>query len=121
MSDSYSISELAREFGVTTRTIRFYEEQGLIQPTREGQKRLYTGADRVRLELILRGKRLGFTLAESRQIIDMYDPVDNHKQMEALLVTIDAHRQKLLAQRAELDAMLAELDDAEQRARGSVS
>ncbi len=72
---SHSISELAAELGITTRTIRFYEEKGLLAPSRNGQQRIYSAADRVRLKLILRGKRLGFTLEESRDLIDMYDPV----------------------------------------------
>ena len=75
---TYTISELAGEFGVTTRTIRFYEEKGLISPTRAGQKRLYTPADRVRIKLILRGKRIGMTLQECVDFIDMYDPEHNN-------------------------------------------
>ena len=79
-SKTYTISELAKEFGVTTRTIRFYEEKGLVQPLRDGQKRLYTPADRVRIKLILRGKRIGMSLQESVDLIDMYDPSRNNTQ-----------------------------------------
>ncbi|MBT3425869.1 MAG: MerR family DNA-binding transcriptional regulator, partial [Gammaproteobacteria bacterium] len=71
---TYSISELSNEFRITPRTLRFYEEKGLLNPTRNGQTRVYNGSDRVRLELILRGKRLGFSLEESCDIINMYDP-----------------------------------------------
>jgi DNA-binding transcriptional MerR regulator len=73
MSDSYSISELAKEFGVTTRTIRFYEDQGLLSPTRAGATRVFSNRDRVRLKLALRGKRLGFSLAEIRELFELYD------------------------------------------------
>ena len=83
---TYTISELAKEFGVTTRTIRFYEEKGLISPRREGQKRLYTTADRVRIKLILRGKRIGMTLQECVDFIDMYDPEHNNaEQLHSLI------------------------------------
>ena len=71
----YSIRDLSQDFGVTTRTLRFYEEKGLLEPERRGRTRLYTAADRVRLKLILRGKQLGFTLDESAELIAMYDPV----------------------------------------------
>src|SRR5690554_8102312 len=73
MSRTYSISELASEFDVTTRSIRFYEDQGLLHPTRRGQTRIYSSKDRVRLKLILRGKRLGFSLAETRELFDLWD------------------------------------------------
>ena len=72
-SRTFSISELAREFDVTTRSIRFYEDQGLLNPTRQGQTRIYSRQDRVRLKLTLRGKRLGFSLAEIRELFDLYD------------------------------------------------
>ncbi|WP_156504026.1 MerR family DNA-binding transcriptional regulator, partial [Oleiphilus sp. HI0066] len=71
---SYSISELSHEFDITTRTMRFYESEGLLSPKRDGQTRIYAEADRVRLKLILRGKRLGLSLAESKELIDMYKP-----------------------------------------------
>ncbi|NND69014.1 MAG: MerR family DNA-binding transcriptional regulator [Halioglobus sp.] len=108
---TYSISELAREFGVTTRTIRFYEEKGLITPRREGQHRRYSPADRVRIKLILRGKRIGMTLEESAEVVDMYNPGDNAGQLESLLDKVDARREKLLAQKRDIDAMLAGLDE----------
>ena len=87
----YSIRDLSRDFDVTTRTLRFYEEKGLLEPERLGQKRLYTAADRVRLKLILRGKRLGFSLDESAELIAMYDPESNNApQLQALIDKIQA-------------------------------
>ncbi len=113
---TYGIGELAREFDVTTRTIRFYEEAGLLDPAREGQNRVYTDADRVKLKLILRGKRLGFSLAESRELIEMYDPYSgNDKQLKALLAKIQERREALNQQLTELQLMQVELDEAEQR------
>lgn len=118
---SYSIGDLAREFDVTTRTIRFYEEAGLVHPRREGQTRIYTEQDRVRLKLILRGKRLGFSLAESRELIDMYDPSsDNQKQLQALLDKIQQRRETLDQQLADIKIMQIELDAAEERCRDAL-
>ena len=97
---TYTISELAREFGVTTRTIRFYEEKGLVHPLREGQKRLYSPADRVRIKLILRGKRIGMTLQESVELIDMYEPQRNNtRQLHSLISTVTERRATLLQQK----------------------
>lgn len=113
---TYSIGELAREFDVTTRTIRFYEDQGLVSPTRRGQTRVYSPADRVTLKLILRGKRLGFSLAESREIISMYQPQgDNRQQLLALQERIQQRRDQLEQQLHDIQAMQQELDDVEQR------
>jgi len=108
---TYTISELAREFDVTTRTIRFYEECGLVSPRRERQKRLYSPADRVRIKLILRGKRIGMSLAECAEIIDMYDPADNADQLNSLLGVVAERRARLLQQKRDIDAMLAGLDE----------
>ena len=111
---TYTISELAKEFGITTRTIRFYEEKGLIAPLREGQKRVYQPADRVRIKLILRGKRIGLSLAESMEIIDMYSPDrSDNEQLEKLLGRVREQRDALLRQREDLDATLRELDEVE--------
>ena len=111
---TYTISELAREFGITTRTIRFYEEKGLISPLREGQKRLYTPADRVRIKLILRGKRIGMTLRECVEVIDMYQPGQNNaEQLHSLITTVKARRQTLLQQKKDIDEMLAGLDEVQ--------
>ena len=110
----YSISDLAREFDITTRTIRYYEETGMLNPTRDGQTRLYSDADRVKLKLILRGKRLGFSLSESRELIEMYDPdSDNRHQINALLAKIQKRREQLEAQLHDIRLMQEELDEAE--------
>lgn len=113
---TYSIGELAREFDVTTRTIRFYEDQGLVSPSRRGQTRIYSPADRVTLKLILRGKRLGFSLAESKELIGMYQPQgDNRHQLQALQNKIQQRREQLEQQLRDIHALQLELDDAEQR------
>jgi DNA-binding transcriptional MerR regulator len=109
---TYTISELASEFEVTTRTIRFYEEKGLVQPVREGQKRLYTAADRVRIKLILRGKRIGMTLKETVEVIDLYDPKRNNaEQLLSLINTISVRRARLLQQKDDIDDMLTGLNE----------
>jgi DNA-binding transcriptional MerR regulator len=111
---SYRISDLAEEFGVTTRTIRFYEEKGLLTPQREGSRRIYSPADRTRLRLILRGKRLGLSLEESAEIIRMYGtPGNNRRQLETLLRRIRERREDLLRQQRDLKALLRELEEAE--------
>jgi DNA-binding transcriptional MerR regulator len=114
----YSISELAREFDVTPRAIRFYEDQGLLAPRRDGQRRIYAPRDRTRLKLTLRGKRLGLSLSEIRELIDMYEPGrDERPQLERFLAVLEAHRKSLLQQRADIEAQLAELQAFEKRAR----
>ncbi len=119
---NYSISELAREFGITTRTIRFYEEKGLIHPRRDGQKRVYSPADRVRIRLILRGKRIGMTLDESAEVIDMYDPDhNNQEQLHTLLASVNARREKLLQQKKDIDDMLAGLDEVQSLCESALS
>ena len=116
MTKPYSISQLAEEFDITTRTIRFYEEKGLLQPTREGQERWYSPADRTRLRLILRGKRLGLTLEESSAIISMYEPEKgNTRQIQTLIAKIREKRQRLLEQQKDLELMLLDLRDSEER------
>jgi len=111
---SYTITDLSREFDITTRTLRFYESEGLLTPRREGQKRLYSRRDFVRLKLILRGKRLGLSLAESREIIDIYDQEGGTRaQAEKLRAKIAEHRRNLEGKRRDIDAMLADLDDLE--------
>ncbi len=117
----YSIRDLADEFDVTTRTLRFYEEKGLLKPDRENQTRLYSTADRTRLRLILRGKRLGLTLEESSNIILMYDPkAQNSAQLNALIQKIQEKRQQLLEQQKDLEQMLVDLDQAEARCKNSL-
>jgi len=122
MAKIFSISELSKEFDVTTRTIRFYESEGLLAPARNGQKRIYSDQDRVNLKLILRGKRLGFSLAESKDLIELYDPESgNTKQLETLLEKIEQQRALLAQQLTDIQLMQAELDDAELRCREAFS
>ena len=112
---THTISELSREFGITTRTIRYYEEKGLIHPRREGQTRLYSTADRVRIKLILRGKRIGMTLEESVSVIDLYDPNNNNAtQLQALVATVQERRAALLQQKADIEDTLRSLGQVEQ-------
>ena len=119
---SYTISELAREFDVTTRTIRFYEEKGLIAPNRQGQKRLYSQADRVRIKLILRGKRIGMTLQECVEFIDMYDPEHNNReQLNSLIGNVKNRRERLLQQKRDIDEMLLGLDEVQQLCERALS
>ena len=114
----YSISELAREFDVTPRAIRFYEDQGLLAPRRDGQRRIYTPRDRTRLKLTLRGKRLGLTLSEIRELIDMYEPGrDERPQLKRFLAVLEAHKAGLLQQRDDIEAQLAELGAFERKVR----
>jgi DNA-binding transcriptional MerR regulator len=118
---TFSIGDLAGEFGVTTRTIRFYEEKGLLQPRREGTRRIYSPADRTRLRLILRGKRLGLSLDESAEIIRLYgSPGNNRRQLELLVEKIQQRREALRRQQRDLEAMLKELADAESKCRGAL-
>lgn len=112
----YSISELSNEFDITTRTMRFYETEGLLQPAREGQTRIYSEADRVRLKLILRGKRLGLSLSESKELIEMYSPSgSNRRQLERLIDKIKERKQSLAQQLIDIRAMENELDGAEEK------
>lgn len=108
---TFSISELAQEFALTTRTIRFYEDEGLIAPTRSGRNRVYGARERTRLKLILRGKRLGLSLSEIREILDLYDTnVDEAPQQRKFLEILESRRLLLLQQREDIDAVLAEVD-----------
>ncbi len=112
--ETYTISELAQAFGVTTRTIRFYEEKGLVSPLRQGQKRLYSPADRVRIQLILRGKRIGMSLKESVELIDLYDPAQNNsQQLHSLLDKITERRSFLEQQQRDITEMLRGLDEVQ--------
>lgn len=117
-SVTYTITELAREFGVTTRAIRFYESHGLLNPRRDGQKRIYSRRDRTRLNLTLRGKRLGMSLSEIRELFDLYDEAHGEqRQLERYLKILGERRQALEQQRKDLDDALAELEDSERRCR----
>lgn len=114
----FSISELAREFDVTPRAIRFYEDHGLLAPRRDGQRRIYTPRDRTRLKLTLRGKRLGLTLSEIRELVDMYEPGrDARPQLERFLAVLDSHQEILLQQREDIEAQLSELRTFEKKIR----
>ena len=116
MSDLYSIGDLSREFGVTTRTIRFYEDQGLLSPSRNGQNRIYQARARVRLKLILRGKRLGFSLKEINKLIALYDaPEGEAGQLRSFIEKIRARRSELLVQKEDIEHVMDELDSLEQR------
>ena len=118
---TWSIAELAAEYDVTLRTIRFYEDRGLISPERRGTARVYHPRDRVRLALILRGKRLGFTLDEIATIVDMYDAEPGEEgQLVYLLEQIDRRRAELEQRRRDIDETLAELDDVERRCRADL-
>jgi len=108
--ETYSISELSREFDVTPRAIRFYEDEGLLDPRRDGSRRIYSKRDYVRLKLILRGKRLGLSLAQVREMFDLYDSAkDERPQLEKFLAALAARREQLEHQRAEIDEELAEI------------
>ena len=121
MANSYSISDLASEFGVTTRTIRFYEEKGLLNPERDGKHRIYSPSDRTKLRLILRGKRLGLSLDESAEIILMYgSPGNNRKQLERLMAAIREKRAELKLLQKDLAAMLKERGAAEEKCRAAL-
>ena len=118
---TYSISELAHEFDITPRTIRYYEDEGLLTPTREGLARIYGHKDKIRLKLTLRGKRLGFTLAEIRELFDMYDTDRSSKnQLHSMIQLIETRRQVLHQQLEDIQMVMAELDAAEQRCVNSL-
>lgn len=120
--NTYTIGELAQEFDTTTRAIRFYEDQGLISPQREGQKRIYNASDRIIIKLIMRGKRLGFSLAESKELIELYN-ADNNNQEQHLRVLeqVKISRERLLQQQADIEMMLLELDEHEARVRADMN
>ncbi|MFQ1777733.1 MerR family transcriptional regulator [Aeromonas veronii] len=118
----FSISELAREFDITTRSIRFYEDQGLLNPAREGQTRIYSKQDRVRLKLTLRGKRLGFSLAEIRELFDLYDADKSSRtQLQTMLGLVEEKRETLQQQMEDIRMVQLELDAAEQRCQQALS
>ncbi len=121
MATTYSISDLAKEFDLTTRAIRFYEDMGLLEPLRTGpggRNRVYTARDRTRLKLTLRAKRLGLSLGEAKEIIDMYDsPRDTGAQLTKFLAVLSAHRKQIEEQMADLLATLDEVKSHEKEAK----
>jgi len=121
MASQFSISDLAKEFDLTTRAIRFYEDMGLLEPERSGpggRNRVYSSRDRTRLKLTLRAKRLGLSLVEAKELIDMYDsPRDTGPQLKKFLVVLAEHRQQLESQLADLHATLEEVKSHEKEAR----
>ncbi|WP_392384778.1 MerR family DNA-binding transcriptional regulator [Marinomonas primoryensis] len=119
---TFSISELASEFDVTTRSIRFYEDQGLIKPERKGQTRIYSSQDKVRLKLILRGKRLGFSLAESRELFELWDetPSGSERQLFKMLETLGAKQVQLEQQLKDIQMAKIEIESAEARCHAAL-
>ncbi len=122
MNATYTITQLAQEFDVTTRTIRFYEDQGLLNPSRNGQMRVYSPRERVRLKLGMRGKRLGVALVEIREMLDMYDTEPGEAgQLELFLAKIAERRTLLQQQQRDVELTLKELDDIEAQCRAHLA
>ena len=118
---TFSIRDLASEFNVTTRTIRYYEEKRLLSPHREGAQRIYSPSDRTKLKLILRGKRLGLSLDESAEIVMMYgSPEKNRRQLEKLIERIRVKRQELMRQKHDLESLLDDLQAVEKKCRAEL-
>lgn len=118
LSSTFTIAELAEEFDVTPRAIRFYEDVGLLEPGRAGRNRVYTQRDRTRLKLTLRGKRLGLSLSEIKQLVDMYDSeADTAPQLNAFLQVLADHRRQLEQQKEDIQITLAEIGQHEARCR----
>ncbi len=115
---TFTITELAQEFDVTPRAIRFYEDVGLLEPARAGRNRVYTQRDRTRLKLTLRGKRLGLSLQEVKQLVDMYEsPADTTQQLQAFLTVLQDHRMQLEQQLDDIEVTLAEITQHEDRCK----
>ena len=119
---TYSIGELAEEFKITSRTLRVYEEEGLLDPARNGTRRIYSERNRVRLRLILRGKRLGWSLSEIRESFNLYDSsLGEVAQLELMLEKLGQRREALLAQREDIDNALQDLQQVERNAEQSLT
>jgi DNA-binding transcriptional MerR regulator len=119
---TFAISDLAREFGITPRTIRFWEDQGILAPEREGSKRIFTRRDRARLKMALRGKRLGLSLAEIKDLIGMYDSTeDDTPQLLECLRIMEKRRAALEQQREDIEAVLAEIGQFEKLCRDELA
>ncbi|WZF90718.1 MerR family DNA-binding transcriptional regulator [Marinobacter metalliresistant] len=123
MKKTFSISELAKEFDVTTRSIRFYEDQELLKPSRRGQTRIFSSKDRVRLKLILRGKRMGFSLAETKELFDLWDETlsGNEKQLHKMLTILANKRAQMEQQKNDIAQAEMEIDTAETRCREALA
>ena len=115
---TYTISQLAHEFALTTRAIRFYEDEGMLAPERRGRARIYRERERVRLKLILRGKRLGFSLSDIRELLDLYEVGRNERAQLAMFIDmLGDRRARLLQQKEDIDAVLAEIDGIDRECR----
>lgn len=122
MNRTYTISQLAKEFGITTRALRFYEDKNLLHPDRQGRNRIYDHRDYTRLTLVLRGKRLGFSLEEIRHILDMYGTAGGAtEQLKVMIARIQENRRALQQQREDIDAALQEMDEIEATCRTQLS
>lgn len=122
MREYYSITELTREFGISTRTLRFYEDEGLIHPLRRGRTRLFRPSDRHLLKQIMRGKRLGFSIAEIHEIIQMYrEPPGEAGQLRLLMKRVEEKREDLRQKRRDIDETLRELDQVEEACIGRMA
>jgi DNA-binding transcriptional MerR regulator len=119
--EKYKISDLAKEFDITTRSIRFYEDVGLIEPERKGNIRVYQRRDKTRLKLILRGKRLGFSLAEIRELFELYDTQQTDSQLIKMLTIIDEKQAHLQQQLDDIGVVMAELNAAKERCQQALN
>jgi DNA-binding transcriptional MerR regulator len=113
--NTFKISELAKEFDITTRSIRFYEDLGLLTPERKGNTRIYNGRDRIRLKLILRGKRLGFSLADIKELFELYDTDQSTQQLNYMIRLIEEKKTALQQQANDIQAVMMELNAAQLR------
>lgn len=118
--ETFKISELAKEFNITPRSIRFYEDMGLIQPERKGTARVYHRRDKIRLKLILRGKRLGFSLAEIRELFELYDAHQGETQLLKMLNIIDEKKAVLQRQLDDINVVMSELEAARERCESAL-
>ncbi|HCH1470773.1 TPA: MerR family DNA-binding transcriptional regulator [Vibrio parahaemolyticus] len=118
--NTFKISELAKEFDITTRSIRFYEDLGLLTPERKGNTRIYNGRDRIRLKLILRGKRLGFSLADIKELFELYDTDQSTEQLNYMIRLIEDKKAALQQQANDIQAVMMELNAAQLRCQNTL-
>ncbi len=118
--NTFKISELAKEFDITTRSIRFYEDLGLLTPERKGNTRIYNGRDRIRLKLILRGKRLGFSLADIKELFELYDTDQSTEQLNYMIRLIEEKKAALQQQANDIQAVMMELNAAQLRCENTL-